>query len=139
MNRYQQNRRDCAGFTLIEVLLVLAILVVLGAMAVTMFGGTRQKALMDAAKAQILIFDNACPLFETHVGRMPTSLDELIVQPNAPIEAQKWAGPYINKKEIPVDPWGNPYQCVGDGTAKPRIWSFGPDGVNGSADDISND
>ena len=136
MDRRLQNRRE-AGFTLIEVLLVLAILVVLGGMAVSIFGGARKGALRDAAKAQILIFDHACPLFETHVGRMPMSLEELVMSPNNPVEGQKWLGPYIDK--INPDPWGNQYQCQGDGTAKPRIWSFGPDGQNGTADDISND
>ena len=138
MNRRLGFRKDrAAGFTLIEVLLVLAILVVLGAMAVSMFGGTRTKALKDAAKAQVLIFDHACPLFETHVGRMPISLDELLTVPQSPAEAQKWGGPYIEK--LPADPWGNPYTCQGDGISKPRIWSSGPDGQHGTADDISND
>lgn len=137
MKRLREHRNSRAGFTLIEVLLVLAILVVLGAMAVSLLGGTRRKALIDAAHAQVLIFDHACPLFETHVGRMPMSLDELLTQPNNPAEAQKWGGPYIDK--LPTDPWGNPYQAQGDGVNKPRIWSFGPDGINGSADDISND
>jgi general secretion pathway protein G len=136
MNNRYRNHRARAGFTLIEVLLVLAILVVLGAMAVTMLGGTRKKALVQAAQAQILIYDHACPLFETHVGRMPTNLDELINQPNNQAEQANWGGPYVDK--INADPWGNPYQAQGDGTTKPHIWSYGPDGVNGTADDISN-
>jgi general secretion pathway protein G len=137
MSRIRQTRKDRTGFTLIEVLLVLAILVVLGAMAVSLLGGTRRKALIDAARAQVLIFDHACPLFETHVGRMPTSLEELVQPPNNPAEQQKWGGPYIDK--LPPDPWGNPYQCNGDGVNKPRIWSYGPDGAPGTADDIAND
>jgi general secretion pathway protein G len=138
MNRRLEYRKDrTAGFTLIEVLLVLAILVVLGAMAVSMFGGTRTKALKDAARAQVLIFDHACPLFETHVGRMPVSLDELVNPPQNPAEQQKWGGPYVDK--IPADPWGNPYIITGDGISKPRISSSGPDGAPGTADDITND
>ncbi len=50
------NRRDRTGFTLIELLLVLAILVVLASMVVTMFSGTQERALKDAAKGQVGIF-----------------------------------------------------------------------------------
>ena len=82
------------------------------------------------------MFDKQCPLFELHVGRMPTSLDELVNPPANPAEAEKWAGPYVEK--IPLDPWDNAYQFESDGVNKPRIWSFGPDGQNGTQDDIGN-
>ena len=97
----------------------------------------RNRAMINSARAQILIFDHACPLFETHVGRMPKSLNELVEPPKDPAEAQKWAGPYVDK--LPPDPWGNPYHLQGDGTQKPRIWSSGPDGKDGTADDITLD
>ena len=88
-------------------------------------------------KAEILVLDHACPQFEADVGRMPVSLDELVHPPDDAAEKAKWAGPYVEK--INVDPWGHPYRCEGDGKSKPRIWSIGPDGINGTADDISND
>jgi Protein of unknown function (DUF1559)/BlaR1 peptidase M56/Type II secretion system (T2SS), protein G len=97
----------------------------------------RNRDPINSARAQILIFDHVCPLFETHVGRMPKSLNELVEPPKDPVEAQKWAGPYIDK--LLPDPWGNPYHLQGDGTQKPRIWSSGPDGKDGTADDITLD
>ncbi len=88
-------------------------------------------------KSAISLLDHACPQFEADVGRMPVSLDELVHPPEDEAEKAKWAGPYVEK--INVDPWGHPYRCEGDGKSKPRIWSIGPDGINGTADDISND
>jgi general secretion pathway protein G len=98
---------------------------------------TRYICRRTPEKSDILILDHACPLFEAHLGRMPVSLDELIHSPEDADEKAKWAGPYVDK--INVDPWGHPYRCEGDGKSKPRIWSLGPDGINGTADDVSND
>ena len=54
--------------------------------------------------------------------------------------ASKWQGPYLDK-ESPLDPWDNPYQYSYPGTRNQDrfdIWSFGPDGADGTADDIGN-
>ena len=62
--------RSRAGFTLMEVLLVLVILVVLASMAVTMFGGTQEQALKDAAKGQVGIFKSAINLYKFHTREL---------------------------------------------------------------------
>jgi general secretion pathway protein G len=97
----------------------------------------RTICIISSERAEILRLDHVCPLFEADVGRMPMNLDELLNPPKDEAEKAKWAGPYVEK--INVDLWGHPYQCQGDGTSKPRIWSIGPDGINGTADDIAND
>ena len=127
MNRRRRNRRS--GFTLLEVLLVLVILVILGSMATVFIRGAGKRARYNAAKAQISGFEDAIEMYEIDNLGFPSTLQDLRSPP---------AGydPYLNK-EIPVDPWGNPYQYESDGENF-RIWSLGPDGSDGTADDISN-
>lgn len=128
------------GFTLIELLLVLAILVVLGSMTVAFFGGTREKALKDAARGQLGIFDGAIDRFNWDMRRYPNSLDELIKKPSGE-DAEKWPGAYLKGSEIKDDPWGNPYRIAVPGKKNSEsydIWSVGPDGQDGTDDDIGN-
>ena len=98
---------------------------------------TRYERLRSPEKHNILILDHACGLFEVTMGRMPVNADELLNPPKDEEERAKWIGPYIDK--INSDPWGHPYRFEGDGKSRPRIWSIGPDGINGTGDDISND
>src|SRR5690349_7759532 len=79
------------GFTLIELLLVLAILVVLASMVVTMFGGTQEKALKDAAKGQVGIFKSAINLYKFHTRDYPSDLGALITKPGDANVASRWA------------------------------------------------
>ncbi len=139
MNRRRSRREDRAAFTLMEVLLVLVILVVLGSLAVGMFTGTQKKALERTAQIQVDSYDSACQRYYTDMFAYPTALEELRANSSG---SQNWAGPYIDK-DVPPDPWGNPYQFDPQGTArhngeKPDIWSFGPDGSGGTPDDIYN-
>jgi general secretion pathway protein G len=108
-----------------------------GAVIVVRSKPHRTICLITPERAEILRLDHACPLFEADVGRIPMNLDALLNPPRDEAEKAKWAGPYVEK--INLDPWGHPYRCQGDGKSKPRIWSIGPDGINGTADDISND
>ena len=64
MDRYRRRRPTRQGFTLMEVLLVLVILVILGSMATMFIRGAQRKARADAARSQIGIFDNAVKMFE---------------------------------------------------------------------------
>jgi len=98
------DRRDTRGFTLIELLVVLVILGILAAIVVPTFVGKTEKAKVQAAKTQIQMFGTALDLYNAEVGQYPSSLEELISS-NDP----NWNGPYLNKKKIPKDPWGNDY------------------------------
>jgi len=98
------NRRDTRGFTLIELLVVLVILGILAALVVPAFVGKTEKAKIQAAKTQIQLFGTALDLYNAEVGQYPSSLEELISS-----NATNWDGPYLNKKKIPKDPWGNDY------------------------------
>lgn len=127
------------GFTLMEVLLVLMILVVLASIAVNIFGGTQDQALKDAAKGEVGVLKSAVNLFKFHTKNYPSDLKELVEKPSDSKAAERWSGPYLDKS--PVDPWDHPYKIAAPGkhnTDSFDIWSTGPDGQDGSADDIGN-
>jgi general secretion pathway protein G len=129
------------GFTLIELLLVLAILVVLASMVVTMFGGTQEKALKDAAKGQVGIFKSAINFYKFHTRDYPADLNGLTTKPSDSKVADRWAGPYLDATKVPLDPWDQDYKFVAPGKHNPDsfdIWSMGPDGQDGTDDDIGN-
>jgi general secretion pathway protein G len=121
--------------------LVLAILVVLASMVVTMFSGTQEQALKDAAKGQIGIFKSAVNLYKFHTKNYPAGLEGLINRPGDESQSNRWAGPYIDASKVPLDPWDRPYKFAAPGkhnTDSFDVWSVGPDGQDGSEDDIGN-
>ena len=79
-------------------------------------------------------------MYHMDVGSYPTTTQGLIALREPPAElaaTNKWAGPYAGK-DIPPDPWGNPYQYELTGTEQFRIWSWGADSIDGSEDDVDN-
>lgn len=141
----KRTRRSRGGFTLLEVLLVLAILVILGSMVTIYFAGAQKGAYEKAARSQISMFEQAIDLYQIDVGTYPSAsagLESLRLPPPDLKNPQKWKGPYI-KEAIPLDPWDNPYRYeVLDNNAMSlnpyRISSSGADGIDGTEDDISN-
>jgi general secretion pathway protein G len=143
-----------SGFTLLEMLIVLGILVMLIALAAPRFLGAQKKADIQTAKTQIGLFRGALERYALDMKTFPTTEQglEALIGPPAAAEsttaegtpssgvAGKWDGPYLNVSEIPLDPWGNPYQYrypPERGTTDfPDIWSFGPDGQDNTEDDI---
>ena len=138
--RKDWNRRR--GFTLLEVLLVVAILVALAAIAVPRLIGVQQGAQLDEARLQVNSLDNACNLYFTNTGMFPTSDQGIRALEFAPNPApENWRGPYMKGASALVDPWQSPYQYSYPGQHNvdgPDIWSNGPDRQNGTADDIGN-
>jgi general secretion pathway protein G len=123
-----------------EVLLVLVILVMLAGFAVTALTGTRDRAERQAAQTQVGLLERAAKQFEFDMRRWPGSFEELIQAPSDQT-SNKWAGPYLELKAIPLDPWDNQYQIASPGQRNPSgidIWSMGPDRTSGSEDDIGN-
>ena len=138
IHRSLASRR--AGFTLVEMLLVIVILAVLAAIVIPKFSGRSQQAKETAAKSQISSIELALDAFEVDTGAYPAGsngLNSLIEQPN---NVQNWKGPYL-KKGIPADPWGNAYVYTYPGKNNPKgydLMSVGPDGQSGGEDDITN-
>jgi general secretion pathway protein G len=136
--RRRRTRRS--GFTLMEVLLVLAILVILGSMVGVFFAGMQKQGYEKAAKSQIQSFEKLLDLYRLDVGTYPTTnqgLQAVRTQPTDLSRPEKWKGPYA-QKDIPLDPWGNPYRYEFTGGTMPRISSDGEDLQAGTEDDISN-
>ena len=132
----KRQRRNIRGFTLMEVLLVLVILVILGSMAGIFIRGAQRKARADAARAQIGVFEQAIKMYELNIQSYPATVQGLqaLCQPSG--DDPSWSGPYLDR-DVPLDPWNNPYQYTTDGETF-RIWSFGPDQEDGTIDDVSN-
>ena len=137
------SRRRRSGFTLIEVMLVLVILVILAGLAVTAIGPMRRRAQINAAKTQVGLVATALDNFDLLTGNYPATdqgLEALINPPTNLPNADPMDWPML-KKPVGVDPWDNPYQYESPGKNNPSsydIWSFGPDKIDGTADDIGN-
>ena len=139
--RQCQSNRAHAGFTLMEVLLVLVILVVLASLVVTTYRGTQDRALKDAAKIKIGILKGPINTYQTHTRRYPETLQDLINKPSDAKLAERWSGPYLEDSSALLDPWDNEYRFKSPGQHNADsfdVWSTGPDGQDGSADDIGN-
>jgi type II secretion system protein G len=96
-------------------------------------------ASKNAAKAQLGILAGALNLYRLHMRSYPEALANLTIPPADPIARDRWAGPYLER--IPPDPWGNDYKYLAPGTRNPDavdVWSAGPDGKDGTADDLGN-
>jgi general secretion pathway protein G len=135
----KQSKRIRSAFTLMEVLLVLAILVILASVAVNLFTGTQEKAERDIAAIQVGNYKGAIERYRLHMKQYPTNLQDLVTKPGDAKLANRWGGPYLDK--VDRDPWDNEFRIAAPGKHNSDtfdVWSTGPDGQDGSADDIGN-
>ena len=127
-------RKSSAGFTLIELIVVVVIIGLLAGLVVPQFIKQEEKATAKAAKAQIELFGTALDTFRLDVGRYPTTQEGLAALNQRPASVDRWDGPYL-KKEVPPDPWGKPYIYKSPGDHGPYdIISYGADGAPGGED-----
>ena len=136
----EKKRRD-AGFTLIELMIVLFILGLLAALVAPRLMGRVGKAKQKSAQAQIHLLATALDLFHLDVGRYPTEEEGLKVLRDKPDSAPGWGGPYLDKP-VPKDPWGRDYAYKCPGEHGPYdLSSLGADGAGGGEgenQDITN-
>ena len=143
----KHQRRHRGGFPLLEVLIVLAILGVIAAMVIPNLLGRQQEAMIRAARISIEGFEKALELYAVdHDGLFPEAdvdtVYELLLT-NIDEQTGRERNPYLD--EHPLDPWKRPLQYEYPPTGnhqtfsgKPAIWSLGPDGQDGTEDDITN-
>lgn len=142
MNKSRKQLRRSAGFSILELLLVLVILGILAGIVGVRFAGQSGKAKVTAAKTQLENLKTALTRYNIDVTEFPTTqqgLEALTKQPSG-VEDTAWDGPYLEEK-IENDPWGNPWQYVCPGTHNNNdydLYSYGPDGKQGGDDDIMN-
>ncbi len=128
--------RPDAGFTLLELLVVLTILVLLtvsvGTVALNYLGGARA----DAALLQRGQIEAGLDLFRLDVGRYPTTQEGLGALITRPSDGTRWNGPYLRNAEALADPWGAPFRYAAPGEGAPfDLYSLGADGVEGGEDE----
>ncbi|NLB65694.1 MAG: type II secretion system major pseudopilin GspG [Lentisphaerae bacterium] len=130
-NKHNDLQRRDAGFTLIEILLVVVIIGMLAAVAGVRLTGQMGKAQRNVAKQGVAAIESAIDRYELDNGKLPDSLQNLMTKGNE----INWDGPYLKKAEGLKDPWGNEYQYSKSGNNY-SVVSAGPDGSFGTGDDI---
>ncbi len=123
--------KDRRGFTLVEILVVVAIVGLLLALVGPKIIRGLGKGQQGATKAQIELLGQALDTFRLDVGRYPTTqegLGALVTNPGV----EKWDGPYLKKNTVPKDPWDKAYVYQSPGThGEYDLYSYGPDGTQG--------
>jgi len=102
-------RKTQSAFTLIEIMIVVVIIAVLALMAgpriIKLMGGLK----VSSTKATISALKGGIERYHQDMGTIPKTLDDLLENPGGRKE-KFWDGPYIDKREIPVDGWNNEFE-----------------------------
>jgi general secretion pathway protein G len=127
-----KRSRYNAGFTFIEMMVVVSIIGLLIVLVGPRFIRGQEKAEVRAAAAQIANFGTALDTFRLDVGRYPNTQEGLAALIQRPSSADRWDGPYL-KTNVPNDPWGRPYfyRSPGEGGRPYDLYSLGSDGAPG--------
>lgn len=135
-----EKRQAQAGFTLLEILIAIALLAAIAGLLVTnldrILGGGREEVARLFVEETL---ETPLTAYRVNMGRYPSTEEGLAALVSKPSdEAVNWRGPYV--KKMNPDPWGTPYQYRYPGernSGSYDLWSLGPDGVE-SDDDIGN-
>ncbi|EAW42536.1 general secretion pathway protein G [marine gamma proteobacterium HTCC2080] len=129
---YRKRNQRQRGFTLMELLVVLAILGLLvslvGPQVLNQLGGAKSKT----AKIQIRDLEQALEMYKLDVGRFPSTNEGMEALVKKPGDATGWNGPYLKGGKVPKDPWKREYNYKYPGqNAELDIFSYGQNGSPG--------
>ncbi len=123
-----------AGFTLVELLVVLVILGLLAGIVVPNLIGRTETANVQTTQTQIEQLGGALDMFRLEVGRYPTTAEGLEALIRQPPGVNRWNGPYLRRSTIPTDAWGNDFVYRSPGEHGPYdLLSYGADGSPGGS------
>jgi len=132
--RHHQHRMR--GYTLLELMAVMAILAAIALIAVPVYLNYVSRARTQTAGIQIEQLGTILDMYRLDVGIYPATADGLESLMTQPAGVERWAGPYLKKRESLTDPWGRAYQYRSPGDhGDYDLWSYGADGVEGGEDE----
>ncbi|QRG06044.1 type II secretion system major pseudopilin GspG [Xanthobacter dioxanivorans] len=138
----RRRRRSTAGYTLVELLVVITIIGLIVALVGPRVLGYLGDSKVKTAKIQIQGFASALDLFYLDAGRYPTSSEGLNALVQRPPGVAAWNGPYLKGGTLPLDPWGKAYVYRAPGQGAPydivSRGSDGQEGGTGTAADITS-
>ncbi|KMJ52276.1 general secretion pathway protein GspG [Vogesella sp. EB] len=133
MYSLSRKRFGNAGFTLLELLVVLVIIGLLAGYVAPRYFAQVGKAEVKTAQAQVDALEKSLDQYRLDTGRYPTTEQGLAALYTRPTDEPKWQGPYL-KKAPPPDPWGRPYQYRQPGErGEYDLYSYGKDGQSGGS------
>ncbi len=117
-----------SGFSLIEIIIAVAIMAIVAGVAVVNLTGVLDKQRISSTKSDLKGFKQSIDIFYADTGSYPTELNDLAEKPSDERIGAKWAGPYMDK--IKVDNWNNDFQYerTAQGEHPYELYSFGPKG-----------
>jgi len=120
------------GFTLVELLVVLAILGLLVGLVGPQVMKTLGSSKTKTARIQIAELSGALDIYRLEIGRYPTTAEGLEALVEKTGDTKNWNGPYLKKSKVPKDPWGNDYNYRSPGEhGSNDIWTLGADNRDG--------
>ncbi|ACT08130.1 general secretion pathway protein G [Dickeya chrysanthemi Ech1591] len=133
---YRRIKSVQQGFTLMEIMVVIVIIGLMTTLIIPNIMGSKQRANIQKAKADISAIENALEMYHLDHNRFPEELEGLSAL-TAEKNRASLSGGYVS--ELPKDPWGHAYYYANPGQHKDvDIYSSGPDEKAGTADDIGN-
>lgn len=132
---YRTHATNTKGMTLIEIIIVIALLATLMTIIATNVMQTAETAKEDQAKISMQTLAQALQMYRVHNYKYPTTEQGLNALVRDPGSTKRWRGPYVESEQKLLDPWQNRYEYESDGTVF-RITSGGTDGQIGTGKDI---